>query len=68
MNTDLKRLLSTGQYCFERYTRYYETTKKEVVCRETNKKIDVTVNIYQHLTDDLKAQGVAVLNEIFTNK
>ena len=117
-------------YYSERYTRYYETVKREVVCRETNKEIhfvfvredgtyitprtmqhtsriihnelnikdfdyhslrhthatillekgaplkyiqqrlghkmiDVTINVYQHLTDDLKAKGVTVLNDIY---
>ena len=41
---------------------------KYIQQRLGHKKIDVTINVYQHLTDDLKAKGVAVLNEIFINE
>ena len=30
-----------------------------------HKKIDVTINVYQHLTEDLRLAGVSVLNDIF---
>jgi integrase len=39
---------------------------KYIQQRLGHKKIDVTINVYQHLTDDLKAKGVAVLNDMFT--
>ena len=41
---------------------------KYIQQRLGHKKIDVTINVYQHLTDDLKAKGVAVLNDMFTNE
>ena len=31
-----------------------------------HKKIDVTINVYQHLTDELRRMGTDVLNDIFT--
>ena len=38
---------------------------KYIQKRLGHKKIDVTINVYQHLTDDLRQVGVGVLNEIF---
>lgn len=31
-----------------------------------HKKVDITINVYQHLTDDLRDMGVEVLNGIFS--
>ena len=38
---------------------------KYIQQRLGHKKIDVTVNVYQHLTDDLRKQGTDILNGIF---
>ena len=29
------------------------------------KKIDITLNVYQHLTDELRQRGINILNDIF---
>ena len=39
---------------------------KYIQQRLGHKKIDVTINVYQHLTDELKERGIAVLNDMFT--
>ena len=41
---------------------------KYIQQRLGHKKIDVTINVYQHLTDDLKARGVAILNDMFVKE
>ncbi len=33
-----------------------------------HKRIDVTLNVYQHLTDDLRQKGTDILNDIFSIK
>lgn len=38
---------------------------KYIQQRLGHKKIDITVNVYQHLTDDLRQKGTDVLNNIF---
>ena len=38
---------------------------KYIQQRLGHKKIDITINVYQHLTEDLKQMGVAILNDIF---
>ena len=38
---------------------------KYIQQRLGHKKIDVTINIYQHLTDDLRKMGTEVLNSMF---
>ena len=38
---------------------------KYIQARLGHKKIDVTLNVYQHLTDNLRQTGIDVLNEIF---
>lgn len=38
---------------------------KYIQQRLGHKKIDVTLNVYQHLTDELVQRGTSVLNEIF---
>ena len=38
---------------------------KYIQQRLGHKKIDVTLNVYQHLTEDLTQKGVDVLNDIF---
>ena len=40
---------------------------KYIQQRLGHKKIDVTINVYQHLTDDLRQMGTDVLNGIFTS-
>ena len=39
---------------------------KYIQQRLGHKKIDITINVYQHLTDDLRQMGTNILNEIFT--
>ena len=39
---------------------------KYIQQRLGHKKIDVTINVYQHLTEDLTRAGVNILNDIFT--
>ena len=38
---------------------------KYIQQRLGHKKIDVTINVYQHLTDDLRKKGTDVLNDVF---
>ena len=38
---------------------------KYIQQRLGHKKVDVTINVYQHLTEDLAKQGTNVLNNIF---
>ena len=38
---------------------------KYIQQRLGHKKIDVTLNVYQHLTDDLRQVGTNVLNNMF---
>ena len=38
---------------------------KYIQQRLGHKKIDVTLNVYQHLTEELTQRGVNVLNKIF---
>ena len=38
---------------------------KYIQKRLGHKKIDITFNVYQHLTDDLRQVGVNILNDIF---
>lgn len=40
---------------------------KYIQQRLGHKKIDVTINVYQHLTDDLRQMGTDILNDIFTS-
>ncbi len=40
---------------------------KYIQHRLGHKKIDITINVYQHLTDDLRQQGTDILNGIFTD-
>ena len=40
---------------------------KYIQQRLGHKKIDVTINVYQHLTDELKERGIAVLTDMFTS-
>ena len=40
---------------------------KYIQQRLGHKKIDVTINVYQHLTDDLRQMGADILNGIFTS-
>lgn len=40
---------------------------KYIQQRLGHKKIDVTINVYQHLTDDLRQMGTDILNGIFTS-
>ena len=39
---------------------------KYIQQRLGHKKIDITINVYQHLTDDLRQMGTDLLNGIFT--
>ncbi|MBR2372275.1 MAG: site-specific integrase [Clostridia bacterium] len=39
---------------------------KYIQHRLGHKKLDITLNVYQHLTDTLKAQGANTLNQLFT--
>lgn len=38
---------------------------KYIQQRLGHKKIDITINVYQHLTEDLKQKGVTILNDMF---
>ena len=40
---------------------------KYIQQRLGHKKIDITINVYQHLTDDLRQMGTDILNGIFTS-
>ena len=40
---------------------------KYIQQRLGHKKIDVTINIYQHLTDALRRTGTDILNDIFAS-
>ena len=40
---------------------------KYIQQRLGHKKIDITVNVYQHLTEELTRQGISVLNDIFVS-
>ena len=40
---------------------------KYIQQRLGHKKIDITINVYQHLTDDLRQMGTEILNGIFTS-
>lgn len=40
---------------------------KYIQQRLGHKKIDITINIYQHLTDDLRQMGTDILNGVFTS-
>lgn len=46
----------------------YGAPLKYIQQRLGHKKIDVTINVYQHLTDDLRIRGVTALNNIFTKE
>jgi integrase len=39
---------------------------KYIQQRLGHKKVDITINVYQHLTDDLRQKGTDILNDIFT--
>lgn len=41
---------------------------KYIQQRLGHKKIDITINVYQHLTDDLRQMGTEVLNNMFSQK
>ena len=41
---------------------------KYIQQRLEHKKIDITLNVYQHLTDNLQQVGTKVLNDIFASK
>ena len=41
---------------------------KYIQQRLGHKKIDITLNVYQHLTDNLQQVGTKVLNDIFASK
>ena len=40
---------------------------KYIQQRLGHKKMDITINVYQHLTDDLRQMGTDILNGIFTS-
>ena len=40
---------------------------KYIQQRLGHKKIDITINVYQHLTDDLRQMGTDILNGVFTS-
>lgn len=40
---------------------------KYIQQRLGHKKIDITINVYQHLTEDLRQMGTAILNNIFAD-
>ncbi len=41
---------------------------KYIQQRLGHKKIDITLNVYQHLTEELTQQGINILNDIFVSK
>ena len=40
---------------------------KYIQQRLGHKKIDITINVYQHLTEEMARQGISVLNDIFVS-
>ena len=133
LSFEKERQLKAKEYFAERYVRYYERDRREIVCVKTSKEIDfvlvrengsyitprtmqhvsrvihkdlniedfdfhslrhthatillekgaplkyirqrlghkkivVTINVYQHLTEDMRKAGEGVLNDIFANR